>query len=72
MKLILKPCPFCGGNGLLCRDKHYDGYDPYEIHFVKCVHCGCSTSVFITDGHFGANTSVQDAIDAWNRRIDKE
>lgn len=64
----LKPCPFCGGEAVLCKDFRPDGNCHYDVAFVKCQSCGCATAAFITDGYYGVKTSVQDAINAWNRR----
>lgn len=69
----LKPCPFCGGEAsLLRRHKRLDGGGWYKIAVVECDDCGSNSGDYIVDGHFGVNTSEQDAIDAWNRRVEKE
>lgn len=69
----LKPCPFCGGEAsLLRRYKRLDGGGWYKIAVVECDDCGSNGGDYIVDGHFGASTSEQDAIDAWNRRVEKE
>lgn len=69
--ITLKPCPFCGGEGTLCKNKKSDGYGTYEVAFIECEECGCSSGTYIIDGHFGSKTTVQDAVDAWNRRPNK-
>ena len=49
----LKPCPFCGSVNLSVLD--------YESrHRVECPFCGTRT---------GNYNSEQDAIEAWNRRV---
>lgn len=64
----LKPCPFCGCEAILKKDRESDANVLYDVAFVKCPKCGCRTRSFITDGYYGATTTEQDAIDAWNRR----
>lgn len=51
----LKPCPFCGGAAKTVVD------DETESKFgVKCFNCG--------GGIFAEKETLQDAVDAWNRR----
>lgn len=64
----LKPCPLCGCEAILKRDRESDANVLYDVAFVKCPKYGCRTRSFITDGYYGATTTEQDAIDAWNRR----
>lgn len=53
----LKPCPFCGGEGCVCRHE----YDRLADTFgVVCLDCCAETRQF-----FG---TVKEAVDAWNRR----
>lgn len=65
---VLKPCPCCRGEAELCKDSKPDGYVSYEIAYVACKSCGIRTNDYITDGYYGADTSVWTAINVWNRR----
>ena len=51
----LKPCPFCGGEARLSEDKDY------QIYSVVCSECDAATN------NYGIK---QDAIDAWNKRVE--
>lgn len=51
----LKPCPFCGGEAKFFEDKYY------QIYSVTCTECDAGTNAYGIE---------QDAIDAWNRRIE--
>ena len=53
----LKPCPFCGGEALLWEIKDCDCYR------VFCTKCPCC---------MGINLEKDEAIEAWNRRVDDE
>lgn len=50
----IKPCPFCGGEAIL------DETNENEV-FVGCCNCYALTGLYCYK---------QDAIDAWNRRIE--
>lgn len=52
----LKPC-LCGGEPVVVKLYPAKRYDC----FVKCLACGCETQVY---------TSKQNAVKAWNRRVD--
>lgn len=58
---MLKPCPFCGGEGNV--EEHPFMTIP-NSYCVKCPVCKCQTSQFFN--------SEQEAIDAWNRRVNHE
>ena len=60
----LKPCPFCGGEAILCKE--LTSLDDRKAVAVKCQSCGCNTGFYIVDG---VNTYTQTAINAWNKRI---
>ena len=66
----LKPCPFCGGPAVLCKELEPDGYCSYKVAYVKCDECGANTGKYIIDGYYGINATVRDAIKAWNRRTE--
>ena len=50
----LKPCPFCGGEAKFFEDKGY------QIYSVTCTECDAGTNAYGIE---------QDAIDAWNSRV---
>lgn len=68
MPTELKPCPFCGGHAILCKEHEVDIYADIETALVKCDCCGANTGAYFTNGVYGTTTTVQDAINAWNRR----
>ena len=55
MNAELEPCPFCGGEAKLFEDKDY------QIYSVTCTECDAGTNAYGIE---------QDAIDAWNKRIE--
>ena len=63
----LKPCPFCGGEAekrYIKRKKLFAFMRfPYNTHYVyvKCKTCGVMSRVCVT---------IENAIEAWNRRTD--
>ena len=63
----LKPCPFCGGDAeekYIRRKKVFAKFKfPYNTHFVyiQCKLCSASSCVKHTR---------EEAIEAWNRRVD--
>ena len=63
-EIKLKPCPFCGGEAVLKRDR-------IGLYCVKCTNCGCMTT-FQFDFGEGEEVSRRKAADVWNRRIDNE
>ena len=56
----LKPCPFCGHNAGKYLYDPFDGYQETRItYIVKCVHCCANVE----------RTTMEEAIEAWNRRV---
>ena len=55
----LKPCPFCGGEGVEILDYRERGW----LYAIECLDCNAST---------GPQREKLDAIDAWNRRTGEE
>ena len=55
----LKPCPFCGGKAELVIAK----WNPEIVNYVRCTKC-CTLQ--------GQKETKQEAIDAWNMRINDE
>ena len=57
----LKPCPFCGGENV-----HLDkAYSYFRDIVIYCEDCDM---VFTLDD---CNTTEQEVIEAWNRRVEK-
>ena len=61
-EIKLKPCPFCGGMGILNNEKNR------TVSFVKCIQCGAESGIVHVSAEYCAD---EQAIEAWNRRIDK-
>ena len=64
MENELKPCPFCGGSAEIETDWDLtcDGYEPIG-YYVVCDECMNQTATYKDE---------EDAIEAWNRRIEDE
>lgn len=65
----LKPCPFCGGEAILCKSFSPDGNYLYDTVHVMCTSCHCRTKDFMTSIHYDNVYKV--AIDAWNMRVEQ-
>lgn len=64
------PCPFCGGIPEIRHRTECGGHGEfYKTAQVTCTECGAGAKSVIIDGYYGAETTEQDAIDAWNRRV---
>ena len=61
----LKPCPFCGGNADI--EDISGPEDMNAILMMVCKKCGGSASF----GMGGRDATKDEAITAWNRRVDK-
>lgn len=60
-EIKLKPCPFCGGKGILNNGE-------YNLEsFVKCSTCGAETSRVAASTKYCSDEKV---IEAWNRRTE--
>ncbi len=59
----LKPCPFCGGKGVLNNEENR------IVSFVKCVQCGAESGLVRVSAEYCADDK---AIEAWNRRAENE
>ena len=68
MKTPLKPCPFCGHTAMIAQLKQSV---PARYHAVCANAAGrCIASDHYVFGRFFV--TKQDAIDAWNRRVENE
>lgn len=66
----LKPCPFCGGRATVMHMDYGEGYLP-EVQTVWGVWCADDLEAEYSHGHCIDNYATkEDAIAAWNRRID--
>lgn len=59
-EIKLKPCPFCGGTDINCDHIEPSWTDDYWE--IGCPDCGTWNS---------CNKSKDEAIAAWNRRVEK-
>lgn len=62
----LKPCPFCGGNGIICATPwDFDRKRPMKKHkyIVECSECLAQTDEYATR---------ERAVEAWEKRINNE
>lgn len=57
----LKPCPFCGGMGVLNNE------ECRTVSYVKCLTCGAETGLVKVSAEYSSDDK---AIEAWNRRSD--
>lgn len=60
----LKPCPFCGGQAILCKRyaphlKNVGDILSPDAVYIECAECGCKTP---------EKVSIKDVIDIWNKR----
>ncbi len=56
--IVLKPCPFCGGEaGIGTGPRHF---------FVNCVECLASTNLLTPEGLV---TTKEEAAELWNNRV---
>ena len=56
-EIELRPCPFCGSEGVICNRFE-------DVHYVECL--GCSAKVESYNG-------LEDAVAGWNTRaIDRD
>ena len=62
----LKPCPFCGGEAEIIRDKTFSAETGEALTtlmwFVWCTECSALVS----------GTTEDDAISEWNRRVNDD
>lgn len=59
----LKPCPFCGGKGMMQDVSFSDGRQQGDPAYVKCIQCHARVSMW---------DKYDEATAAWNRRTDQE
>lgn len=58
----LKPCPFCGGKGVLV----HAGKGVATFSFIQCTSCFCRTKdCYISTNH----ACDKEAAEEWNRRV---
>lgn len=60
-EIELKPCPFCGGLGILNNETKR------IVSFVKCIQCGAESGMVKVSAEYCAD---EKAAEAWNRRAD--
>ena len=75
-KELLKPCPFCGGNGKLKRKQMPDV--GLELTYIECEKCGCISSIFkVRLGRISPRAKLEDyafkpLVDMWNTRFEPD
>ena len=70
MPTELKPCPFCGGAAITCKETDFGRLgEERKAVAVKCYCCGANTGYYFINGAYGTTTTVQDVINLWNRRV---
>lgn len=61
-KIILKPCPFCGG------EAYFSQWGNYKTIYIDCDHKeGCGS---FSSGWFNSSKPLQEQIIAWNTRYE--
>lgn len=64
----LKPCPFCGGAARLYHTEHTNLNN--RKHYFNCEKCGTYFLFYTNTKYISQEQTEQEAIEAWNRRID--
>ena len=64
-ELILKPCPFCGGNAIICASQDESIKDNKYISNITCNGCGATVQGDITRSMLEADIK---AAKLWNQR----
>ena len=68
-EIKLKPCPFCGGGVLIAKDNH-------DKVLIECENCKLLFGIEVengtelVEGSRAMFDSVEEAVEAWNRRAD--
>ena len=78
-EVIIKPCPWCGSPGILMTVSlgygNGRGYPGYHEYFVKCTNGECLAIApygKFDDIYQKQEVAVEKAIEAWNKRGEKE
>jgi uncharacterized Zn finger protein len=67
MSFLVRPCPFCGGQGFISWQSVCGGED--RGCFVRCENCGSRTGdVYLWETNDQAGLAVLKAYEMWNRR----
>ena len=73
MKIELKPCPFCGAEANL-TEVRFVALKP--LYIVECSACtariGRTKETYQTSKGYTHFNNKEDAIEAWNRRVNNE
>lgn len=62
----LKPCPFCGGEAIINTERRHSG-TAEKFCFIGCRTSGCIASIHSMNRYY---LTPEEAVEAWNRRID--
>lgn len=63
-EIKLKPCPFCGGNGVVRTSM--DGYDESKVFSVSCTNKGCIA--YLTRDYW--ERDINGLVKKWNTRYE--
>ena len=63
-EIKLKPCPFCGGNGVVRTSM--DGYDEFKVFSVSCTNKGCVA--YLTRDYW--ERDINGLVKKWNSRYE--
>ena len=69
METVLKPCPFCGGEGKLHTYRTFNEqcYGIREKYYIACESCGRGNSEKDVLAEY-TRWKKDEAVEAWNRR----
>ena len=65
-ELILKPCPFCGGNAIICASKGESIKENKHISNIVCSNCDAAVQGVIASSMLEADIK---AAKLWNKRM---
>ena len=67
----LKPCPFCGGKGEMCKSTECAGHgDCYDVFYIQCRCCKAATQKISDRDADGIEAQKLVARLLWNRRVE--
>lgn len=69
--IVIKPCPFCGGNARLRKGFPSTQGKGQGQRLIQCEKCGCRTRIFHQKPMEAWQDNERACIEAWNRRVNK-
>ena len=67
--IIIKPCPFCGGNARLKKGFPSTQGKAASQALIQCEKCGCRTKIFARAPMEPQRDNELSCINTWNKRI---